>query len=170
MKLVHNKDSEEERFATYVECPEEGCIYTLENGHLCQYPMKASGEGFWETDGSPVDWSCGVAEHEVPRMRQIEALLKEELNMAEAGSTLESPGKDAGAIEPRDPKWGITKAQAIAEVNRRLEQPDPDRAFFRRIRAIYEQQVRRIVPEIEDDICELVAEESMADDGIVERI
>lgn len=63
---------------------------------------------------------------------------------------------------------GITKAQAIAEVNRQLEQPDPDRAFFRRIRAIYEQQVRRIVPEIEDDICELVAEEAMADDGIVE--
>lgn len=106
MRLVHNPGSEDDRFATYVECPEEGCIYTLESGQLCQYPMKVDGDGIWETDGAPVDWSCGVAEHEVPRMRQIEALLKGELNMAGTGSALESPGKDAGSIEPRDPKWG----------------------------------------------------------------
>lgn len=76
MELVQNPGSEDERFATYVYCPEFGSIYTLEEGALVQYPLKADNSGHWWDSPAEVDWARGVEDEHVPLLREVEALLK----------------------------------------------------------------------------------------------
>lgn len=127
MELVQNPGSEDDRFSTYVDCPEEGCIYTLESGVLMQYARLA--DGTWETTGAEVDWKSGMQEHEHPRFRRIEALLK-------IGGVARSSEREVVVYVPRE---GHSATTGIAPASGIVGVPEPG---AERVLIYYEGAIR----------------------------
>lgn len=67
----------------------------------------------------------------------------------------------------------MLKADVVASVNRRLAAEDPDRRFYRRVRALYEDRCRVVAEaqlgHVDEDVIRLAAEDLMAMDGIRAR-
>ena len=55
---------------------EDGCYYKLEEGVLLQCPMNIDGTADKESD-CEVDWHFGIAEEDIPRLKEIVKELEE---------------------------------------------------------------------------------------------
>lgn len=71
MKLVHFPEAPDPRYAFFLDVPEEGCIYRLEDGVLLQQLRFRDGR---LEEASAVS-SDGVEEEAEPFFREVEALL-----------------------------------------------------------------------------------------------
>lgn len=104
IKVIYDSDGESPKIdgdveePAYIVSPEDGSVYTLRNGELCQHPLNAD-NSFEIEPSCAVDWERGVEDGpDLLRLKAIERMLR---SMGPGENNLESIDFEVTIVRPK---------------------------------------------------------------------